>query len=376
MTAFGVGEPSEDYARDPFATLDTISGACPVRLADREGWAVAGRGPVLAALRDDRLAATDGSTFTDRSPAFRNSVARMLRAWFAHEAERALPELVNEAFADATAHLFAVGQADRVADLVADIARAVPLAVMAALLGVPPTHRQGLGRLAGGLLASYDSGWSESAASGVRSKQGLDGYFILHLTRAEIGAPLLDPLRDIGRKQDLPPAAMADVCTKLLVAGTTTTAGCLASILAWLLEDPAAYRTCAERADTDMPALVEDLIRLRSPILALKRTATAQTTVAGTPVAAGARVYLLTAAANREGGTAVPDCPAAGPTQRHLSFGRGRHACLGAPLARLEIRTALTHLLPLVPRLRLLEPIQWRRAWLLHEPVSIRVVAS
>lgn len=372
MTAFGVGEPSEDYARDPFATLDTMSGACPVRLADREGWAVAGRGPVLAALRDDRLAATDGSTFNDRSPAFRNSVARMLRAWFAHEAERALPELVNAAFADATAPLFALGEAD----LVADIARAVPLAVMAALLGVPPAHRQGLGRLAGGLLASYDSGWNESAASGVRSKQGLDGYFALHLTRAEIGTPLLDALLDIGRKQDLTPAAMADVCTKLLVAGTTTTAGCLASILAWLLEDPAAYRTCADRADADMPALVEDLIRLRSPILALKRTATAETTVAGTPVAAGARVYLLTAAANRKRGAAAPDCPAAESTQRHLSFGRGRHACLGAPLARLEIRTALTHLLPLVPRLRLLEPIQWRRAWLLHEPVSIRVVAS
>ncbi len=372
MTAFGVGEPSEDYVRDPFEALGRMPAVCPVRLADREGWAVSDRNAILAALRDDRLSITDSSSFIDRTPAFRSSVVRMLRAWFAHEAGGELPALVEKACADAAGPLLAVGQAD----LVSDIARAIPLTVMAELLGVPPAHRQALGRLAGGVLASYESGRGDSTASGKRSKQGLDGYFVLHLTRAEIGPPLLDALRDIGLKQGLPPAAMADACTKLLVAGTTTTAGCLASILAWLLEDPAAYRTCAARADADMPALVEDLIRLRSPVLALKRMATAATTVAGTPVAAGTRVYLLTAAANRERGAAAPDCPAAEPTQRHLSFGRGRYACLGAPLARLEIRTALTHLLPLVPRLRLLEPIQWRRAWLLHEPVSIRVIAS
>jgi len=372
MSVFGAGDPPEDYVRDPFEVLGRMPAVCPVRLADRDGWAVSDRSAVLAALRHERLAVTDGSTFTDRSPAFRSSVVRMLRSWFAHEAEGELPALVEKACADAAGPLLAVGQAD----LVSDIARAIPLTVMAELLGVPPAHRQALGRLAGGVLTSYDFGEGESTASGSRSKQGLDGYFVLHLARGDIGTPLLEELRDLGLKHGIPVAAMADVCTKLLVAGTTTTAGCLASILAWLLEDPAAYRICAERAEADMPALVEDLIRLRSPILALKRTATAVTTVAGMPVAAGARVYLLTAAANRECGTAAPDCPAAAPTQPHLSFGRGRYACLGAPLARLEIRTALTHLRPLVPRLRLLEPIGWRRAWLLHEPVSIRVTAS
>lgn len=372
MSVFGAGDPPEGYVRDPFEVLGRMPAVCPVRLADREGWAVSDRSAILAALRDDRLSITDSSSFTDRTPAFRSSVVRMLRSWFAHEAGGELPALVEKACADAAGPLLAASQAD----LVSDIARAVPLVVMAELLGVPPAHRQGLGRLAGGLLESYDSGRGESIAGGGRSKQGLDGYFALHLTQTQIATPLLDELRDLGLKHGIPVAAMADVCTKLLVAGTTTTAGCLASILAWLLEDPAAYRTCAERADADMPALVEDLIRLRSPVLALKRMATAATTVAGTPVAAGTRVYLLTAAANRERGTAAPDCPAAEPMQRHLSFGRGRHACLGAPLARLEVRTALTHLLPLVPRLRLLEPIQWRRGWLLHEPVSIRVIAS
>lgn len=370
MSTFGTGEPSEAFARDPFEALGALPSSCPVRMGSGDEWAVTGRGPILAALRDDSLAITGSSTFNDRSADFRGSVVRTLRAWIAREANGVLPAIVDSACVEATAKVIAAGQAD----LVSDVARAIPLAVMAGLLGIPAAHRPALDRLAADILSSYDLRSPDDAVIGSRAKQGLDGYFALHLSRTATGSPLLDEMRRIGRELARPPEALADVCTKLLVAGTSTTAGCLASILACLLGDADAYRTCRERADADMPRLVEDLIRLHSPILALKRSAETETEVAGTRIAAGSRVYLFTAAANREGDRADAPCAAAG--RRHLSFGSGRHACLGAPLARIEIGTALRHLLPVLPHIRLLEPIRWRKAWLLHEPVAIRIAAS
>jgi cytochrome P450 len=102
------------------------------------------------------------------------------------------------------------------------------------------------------------------------------------------------------------------------------------------------------RADpTLIPELVEEGLRLTTPAQALFRTATADTELAGVPIAEGDHLCLRYAAANRDPAqfdqSLAPRLDRA--DKRHLTFGRGVHACIGAPLARAELRLAFETLL-------------------------------
>lgn len=103
------------------------------------------------------------------------------------------------------------------------------------------------------------------------------------------------------------------------------------------------------RADPRLiPAAIEEIVRLATPIRGFSRYVGADTELAGQAVKQGQRVFILFAAANRD--PAVFERPEHlvldRPAKRHMGFGQGRHFCLGMHLARMEIRcllTALTH---------------------------------
>ena len=84
-----------------------------------------------------------------------------------------------------------------------------------------------------------------------------------------------------------------------------------------------------------IPEFVEDVLRLDPPSQSVRRWALDDVEIGGTTIQAGSQVLLLIGAANHD--------PSAGS---HLSFGRGIHHCLGAPLARIETQIALTALPP------------------------------
>jgi cytochrome P450 len=108
-------------------------------------------------------------------------------------------------------------------------------------------------------------------------------------------------------------------------------------------------------ARRDPGRAVEEMLRYDSPLHLFVRTAARDVTVAGTVIPAGAEVAALIGAANRD--PAVFPDPDRFDVSRdpnpHLSFGAGLHFCLGAPLARLELTTALTALLAHAPDLTL-----------------------
>jgi cytochrome P450 len=101
---------------------------------------------------------------------------------------------------------------------------------------------------------------------------------------------------------------------------------------------------------------VEEILRLESPAQGLFRTATRDVEVAGTSIPAGARLMVHYGSANRDAAVfadAEAFAPGRSDGDRHLAFGKGIHFCLGAPLARLELRIALPLLLERLPGLRL-----------------------
>jgi cytochrome P450 family 142 subfamily A polypeptide 1 len=121
-----------------------------------------------------------------------------------------------------------------------------------------------------------------------------------------------------------------------------------------LIEHPDQYRRLLDDPAL-LPIAVEEFIRWVTPILNMRRTATSDTDVAGTGVKTGDEVLLMYPSANRD--ESVFDAPDRFDVGRepnpHIAFGFGTHFCLGAALARLEIRVMFEELLPRLRNLRL-----------------------
>ncbi|HEY8527064.1 MAG TPA: cytochrome P450 [Acidimicrobiales bacterium] len=132
----------------------------------------------------------------------------------------------------------------------------------------------------------------------------------------------------------------------LIQGGIGTSASAIGATMRILAEDPGLQARV--RADLGLvPALVEECLRLETPLPLMFRTATRDVTIAGRRVRAGDKVGLFFGAANRD--PAVFERPDEvvldRPHNRHLTFGAGPHRCIGSNLARLQIRVAVRRLL-------------------------------
>lgn len=139
-----------------------------------------------------------------------------------------------------------------------------------------------------------------------------------------------------------------------VVAGHETTAHILGNSLAQLFANP--DQLSQLRAQPELiPNAVEELLRIDTSVLGLFRITTRDAELGGATIPAKARVFVLYSAANHdEAQFANPDqLDITRPNAReHLALARGIHACLGAPLARLELRIAFERLLKRLPNLR------------------------
>jgi cytochrome P450 len=138
-------------------------------------------------------------------------------------------------------------------------------------------------------------------------------------------------------------------------AGHETTTSALTFMVFNLLKDRSRWEALGEDPKA-MGPMIEEAIRFQGPSMSVWRTATRDAEVGGVLIPAGSRVSVLLGSANRDDEAFdAPDDfdPAAVRTRPHLGFGRGVHFCLGASLARLEIRIALEELSRRIPSLRL-----------------------
>lgn len=165
------------------------------------------------------------------------------------------------------------------------------------------------------------------------------------------------------RKEDgLTTLEILSLCSGLLFAGHDTTKALLGSGMLALLEDPGSLEWLRAQPGDEIPATaVEELLRFEAPAKIMIRTVV-ETHKRGTEtLEAGQRVFMAIGAANRDP-AAFPD-PDKLDLQRdpnpHFTFGSGRHFCLGAYLARLEIRIAMRMLIDRFPHLHVTGPVEW-----------------
>ncbi|WP_238431297.1 cytochrome P450 [Streptomyces cavernae] len=136
----------------------------------------------------------------------------------------------------------------------------------------------------------------------------------------------------------------------LTVAGNDTVRSAAPGGLLALAERPGTYLRLRS-GDAQLPLAVEELLRWHPPVLSFRRTAVRDTRLAGRDIAAGEKVVVFHAAANRDE-RAFPDPDRLDPDRTpnpHVSFGDGPHVCLGAHFARLQLRVLYEETLRALP---------------------------
>ncbi|GAA0971708.1 hypothetical protein GCM10009555_023280 [Acrocarpospora macrocephala] len=145
------------------------------------------------------------------------------------------------------------------------------------------------------------------------------------------------------------------VVVNLIIAGHVTVTRSIGNGLTTLLAHPDQLQA-VRRDPALVPSMVEEILRYESPAQGLFRTVRKDTVLNGVRIPAGAHLMVHWASANRDEN--VFDNPGAFDVTRdsvmaHVAFGKGIHACLGAPLARLQLQIVLPRLLERLPNLRL-----------------------
>ncbi len=162
----------------------------------------------------------------------------------------------------------------------------------------------------------------------------------------------------------------------LLVAGQETTANLINNAILCFLEHPAQLDRL-RAAPALLPSSIEEVLRYRSPLQWMPRATRRDVELSGRVIPAGKLVFPMIGSANRDP-TRFPDpdrFDIARDPNPHLAFGHGIHACLGAPLARLEARIALADFLERIERFELASDQPWepRPALGVHGPSRLPI---
>ena len=240
------------------------------------------------------------------------------------------------------------------ADLVEALAYPLPITVICELLGVPDIDRVAFRALSNEIVTPT------SAGAGLAAMRQLSVFLDELIEDKRCAPPAGDLLGDLirTRAEDddrLSAGELRAMAFLLLVAGHETTVNLITNAVHTLLTHP--EQLAALRADmTLLDGAVEEVLRFEGPVeTATYRYASEPLEIAGTAIAQGEPVIIGLDAAGRDG-SRYPDphrFDVRRAPQGHLAFGHGMHYCLGAPLARLEARTALRTLLQRCPDLSL-----------------------
>ncbi|MGW4794391.1 cytochrome P450 family protein [Nonomuraea sp. NPDC004297] len=371
--------PGERSLRTVRRLRDEVGPVVPVRLPGGvPAWLVTGYDAITGVLAgDDVLYSKDARHFTalhdGRVPAdwpMRHVIEGehlLIKDGADH---RRLRGLVNRAFTPARVAaiaprvreltddlLDALATGGDRADLVRDFTEPLPINVICELFGVPADERAGI-RAWTRVLVSHDATPAEAAAAGAE----LLAYLAAHAGRRR-REPADDLTTGLIRAQDEDGDRLTDnelrwILWSVIVAGHETTMHLIANAVVALCADP--DQLDRVRKDDAWAAAVEEALRSRNSVVStVPRYPLRDVRIAGVDVRAGEAVVVGFGGGGtdpaRYGADAERFDVGRGP-QRHLAFGRGVHFCLGAPLARLEARIALSALFGRFPRLRLAVP--------------------
>ncbi|MEK6283190.1 MAG: cytochrome P450 [Acidobacteriota bacterium] len=358
-----------------YAQMRSQSPVCRTRFLGKTTWLLTRYADVFGALKDERFV-KDWWPTTKWLHRFSGPTTQHMLNKDGPEHTR-LRALVHKAFAphlmerlrqriqDRCDELLDQLQRQGPADLMSGYALPLPLDVISVLLGIPATERQRMHNLSRSSL---------SVASLLGVLRSLpDQKLLIRRIRKLIAERRVEPRDDLitalvqaeEAGDRLTEAELVGTITLLLIAGYETTVNLISNGALTLIEDRAAREQFQQNPDLAGPA-VEEILRYTSPLdVASQRFAAEDVKIDSSTIRRGDIVIAILGSANHDE-SQFPD-PERFDIRRepnkHLSFGQGPHFCIGAPLARLEGRIALTTLFRRFPEVRLAQPaatLRWR----------------
>jgi cytochrome P450 len=403
----GITDPDTYVHGVPYEELARLRRASPVVRVD-DFWAVLGHADVRRVLRDPALFSSQLGGTQIRDPATSSDLAYVRRMMlnmdppehgrlrglltraFTPRAIAKLTERIETSARDLVAAVAGQGSCD-----FAKVAADLPLLTLAAVFGVPEQDRRLMYDWSNRVIGYQDAEYAVSAtvsetdvtdlaraALAVRPSPGPDGSMPDPRTRAgmpdlyayanalgeykrehpgdDVMSILMRHVGDDGGRVSL--AEFENLFWLFSVAGNETLRNGLPGGMLALLSHPGQYRRLL--ADRSLlPSAVEEMLRWWTPVMNFRRTATADTRLSDVDIRAGDKVVVWFSAANRDESVfADPDAFDIDRTPNdHLTFGHGPHFCLGAHLARVQLRAMFGAVLDLLGEVTLAgEPVRLR----------------
>ena len=261
-------------------------------------------------------------------------------------------------------------------DFVVEVAAELPMQMICILMGIPESQRHWLFEA---IEPSFDFGGSRAATItrlSVEEASSRMYTYGMELIASKRSSPTDDMLSVVANAPEVSDIEAYLFFNLLFSAGAETTRNSVAGGLLALCENPS--QLALLQSDLSLlPTAIEEMVRWTSPSPSKRRTATCDVELGGCRIEAGQKVVVWEGSANRD--PLVFDAADTFDVTRkrnpHLGFGQGVHYCLGANLARIELRVLFEELLTRFTGFELTGPPEWTRSnrhtGLRHLPVSL-----
>jgi cytochrome P450 len=306
--------------------------------------------PVLVTAEADEIQAAMGVRTLIHMDDPQHRVVRAIGAdWFRPKAMRALKLRVDELAKVYVDKMLAAGGE---CDFVQEVAVNFPLYVILSLLGMPESDFPFMRKLTQELFGSDDDEFKRGNTTEDQMPVLLEMFqYFNEVTAARREHPTEDLASAIANARvDGEPLSDIDTVSYYLIvatAGHDTTSATISGGLLALIEHP--QQRDRLRGDLSLMSLAtEEMIRWVTPVKAFMRTAVQDTTVRGIPIAEGESLLLSYVSGNRDEDVFADPFrfDVAREPNKHVAFGYGVHFCLGAALARMEVNSFFTELMP------------------------------
>jgi cytochrome P450 len=355
-------------------------------VADRDYWVLTRHADVYAAVRDhetfssaqgltteygelEKIGLVDNPPMVMTDPPTHTEFRRLVSRGFTPRAV----ETVEPAVAAFVVERLERLRADGGGDIVETLFKPLPSMVVAHYLGVPEEDRD---RFDGWTEAIVAAGSASDPGVGAAATAELAGYFtgLIERRRREPADDVVSHLVAAGEgdSDDGVLRILAFTFT-MVTGGNDTTTGLLGGGVGLLADRPDQRALVLD----DVPAAVEELLRLTSPVQGLARTTTRDVEIDGVTIPAGRKVLMAYGAANRDPrmyGPDADDLDVRRNPRQILTFSHGAHHCLGAAAARMMGRVALTELLTRIPDFDVdPDSVTWAPGSYVRRPLTTRI---
>ncbi|HEY3700769.1 MAG TPA: cytochrome P450, partial [Acidimicrobiales bacterium] len=333
------------------------------------------RGSALLMDQDDEMLAQQRMMMLNMDPPMHTRYRLLVNKGFTPRMVGRLEDRVRVLAGEIVEAMAAKGECDFVTDIAAEL----PLQVIAEIMGVPQEDRHLVFDWSNRMIGSEDPEYQTTEEGAMEASTELYAY--AHQLAAQKRASPRDDIISVLLGSEVNGEKLSELefdlfFLLLAVAGNETTRNLIAHGMLALIEHPDQRARLLEDPSL-LPSGIEEMLRWGTPVMHFRRTAQHDTEILGQPVAEGQKVVIWYISANRDE-TVFPDpfrFDVGRSPNEHISFGGGGpHFCLGANLARLEIRVIFEEVLRRLPDMELAGPVERLRSNFIngikHMPVA------